>query len=106
ITAPAHPLTQICLDRQLKTQFGPFAAMLSAVVWQKWDNVHGLAASKGNKKALFPGPFLVELAGLEPATSWVRFGRNPSPPFAMLSLLRQPGRSRRRAFATGCHRSS
>jgi hypothetical protein len=48
----------------------------------------------------------VELAGLEPATSWVRFGRNPSPPFAMLRHLRQPGRSRRRAFATGCHLSS
>jgi hypothetical protein len=27
-------------------------------------------------------PTVMELAGLEPATSWVRFTREPSPPFA------------------------
>jgi hypothetical protein len=30
------------------------------------------------RKALFPGPSEVELAGLEPATSWVRSRRSPS----------------------------
>jgi hypothetical protein len=30
------------------------------------------------RKGLFPGPFMMELAGLEPATSWVRSRRSPS----------------------------
>jgi hypothetical protein len=35
-------------------------------------------------------PFIVELAGLEPATSWVRFTREASSPFATARRLCQP----------------
>src|SRR6266566_1446222 len=44
----------------------------------------------------------VELAELEPATSWVRFTRGASPPFATVRHLSQPSGSRRnppRSFA-------
>src|SRR2546429_5534973 len=37
----------------------------------------------------------VELAGLEPATSWVRFTRGASPPFATVRRLSQPSGFRR-----------
>jgi hypothetical protein len=41
----------------------------------------------------------MELAGLEPATSWVRFGRGSSRRVAMVRQLRQLGRLPRDAFA-------
>jgi hypothetical protein len=37
-------------------------------------------------QAALPG---MELAGLEPATFWVRFGRQPTSPLAMLRHLRR-----------------
>jgi hypothetical protein len=34
--------------------------------------------------SLFPGPFVMELAGLEPATSWVRSSRPLTPKMTLL----------------------
>jgi hypothetical protein len=34
--------------------------------------------TRENENPLSPGGFLLELAGLEPATSWVRSRRSPS----------------------------
>jgi len=48
----------------------------------------------------------MELAGLEPATSWVRFGRRSSPSLAMVGHLRQSGRFKPGGFADGSHVSS
>jgi hypothetical protein len=47
----------------------------------------------------------MELAGLEPATSWVRLRRKPLSCFAILRRLAQSRRSRAAGFATGCHPS-
>jgi hypothetical protein len=46
------------------------------------------------------GLLLVELSGLEPATSWVRFTRKASPPFASVRRLCQPHESAARPIAT------
>jgi hypothetical protein len=43
---------------------------------------------------------VMELAGLEPATSWVRFTRGPSPPVAIARRLCQPSGSAPRRIAT------
>src|SRR5437867_2488631 len=47
----------------------------------------------------------MELAGLEPATSWVRFRRKPLRPVAMHRDGRDRAVSPRRAFATVCRSS-
>jgi hypothetical protein len=47
----------------------------------------GKQSLSSNKKARYAGLFLVELAGLEPATSWVRFTRAASPSFATVRHL-------------------
>jgi hypothetical protein len=49
---------------------------------------------------LFPAAFSMELAGLEPATSWVRFTREASPPIANVRRLCQPPESAARPIAT------
>jgi len=49
----------------------------------------------------------MELAGLEPATSWVRFPREPSPlvpSFAIRLNLRWPLPDASPSFAAFCHR--
>jgi hypothetical protein len=45
-------------------------------------------------------PTVMELAGLEPATSWARFTREPSPPVAIARRLCQPSGSAPRRIAT------
>src|SRR5436190_13418306 len=62
-------------------------------------------AKPENKKARRAGLLLVELAGLEPATSWVRFTRGASPPFAIVHRLSQPSGFRRNAL-TAVRRAS
>src|SRR5437588_1320727 len=47
----------------------------------------------------------MELAGLEPATSWVRLQRKPLPCSARLRGLAQPRRSQTTGVAIGCHPS-
>jgi hypothetical protein len=52
--------------------------------------------------SLICGPFM-ELAGPEPATSWVRFRCTAFPPVVMRRRLRQPCGASSRAVATVCH---
>jgi len=65
------------------------------------EAVEGAAdKKKGAHGGNMVSPMPMELAGLEPATSWVRCRRNPSPPFATGRRLPQPSESTGRRFAT------
>ena len=58
------------------------------------------------EKAAFAALSLVELAGLEPATSWVRFRRQASPLVAIVRRLQPLRVGAARSFAICRHRSS
>ena len=58
--------------------FRVFAASRFAETRQEADIDLASGASRGNRKGLLAGPFAMELAGLEPATPWVRSRCSPN----------------------------
>jgi hypothetical protein len=69
---------------------GDLAAETFAIAFRRRVDYDLARAEPENKKARCAGLFFVELAGLEPATSWVRFTREASSPFATARRLCQP----------------
>ena len=52
--------------------FRPFKRLRSTGTRQEADIAAPTAVASDNRQGLLAGPLLMELAGLEPATSWVR----------------------------------
>ena len=71
-------------------------------------HVRSLARERQNERVrlAFAGLSPMELAGLEPATSWVRFPRKLSPPASILRRWLSYAASGTTGFATVCRRLS